>query len=81
MAFLGTTPLGSLMAGALAARIGARATVLVGGVACLLGAALFARALPALRQQVLPHYARLGLVAREEVPQRATGASAMGRPE
>jgi MFS family permease len=66
MAFLGTTPIGSLVEGALAGRIGARATVLASGVACLVGAALFARALPGLRKQVEPHYARLGIIPRKE---------------
>ncbi|HUK66445.1 MAG TPA: MFS transporter [Anaeromyxobacteraceae bacterium] len=79
MAFLGTTPIGSLMAGALAARVGARTTVLMGGLSCLLGAALFARALPGLRRQVLPHYARLGLLAREEMPPAVGGDSSAQR--
>ena len=39
MAFLGMAPFGSLFAGVLAGRIGAAGTVLVGGVACLVGAA------------------------------------------
>jgi len=68
MAFMGTVPLGSLLAGALAARIGAPGTVAVGGVACLAGAAAFARALPALREQIRPIYRRLGIV-----PEVATG--------
>jgi MFS family permease len=42
MAFLGIAPFGSLFAGVLARAIGAGPTVLVGGVACLLGAFVFA---------------------------------------
>ena len=47
MAFLGTAPFGSLIAGWLSSRIGAPHTLLIGGICCLAGAALFARALPA----------------------------------
>jgi len=66
MAFMGTVPFGSLLAGALASRIGAPRTVMLGGAACLAAAAVFARALPALRAQVRPIYVRLGIVP--EVP-------------
>jgi hypothetical protein len=66
MAFMGMVPFGSLFAGALASRIGAPRTVMLGGVACLLAAAAFARALPGLREQVRPIYVRLGIVP--EVP-------------
>jgi len=62
MAFMGTVPLGSLLAGTLAARIGAPRTVMLGGAACLLGAVAFARALPDLRAQIRPIYRRLGIV-------------------
>jgi MFS family permease len=50
MAFFGTTPLGSLIAGALAQGIGAPETLLAGGLACIAGAAAFARVLPELRR-------------------------------
>lgn len=66
MAFMGMVPFGSLLAGLLASRIGAPATVASGGVACLLAAAFFALALPGLRAQVRPIYVRLGIVP--EVP-------------
>jgi MFS family permease len=62
MAFFGTVPLGSLLAGALADRIGAPATILIGGVACVVGAVFFMRALPELRRLVHPIYVRLGVV-------------------
>ena len=62
MAFMGMMPFGSLLAGFLASRIGAPRTVMLGGLACLLAAAAFARALPALRAQVRPIYVRLGIV-------------------
>jgi MFS family permease len=62
MAFMGTAPLGSLVAGAMAAQIGAPLTVRIGGVGCLLGALVFARYLPALREMIRPIYANLGLI-------------------
>ncbi len=62
MAFLGTAPFGSLMAGWLSSRIGAPDTLRIGGVCCLAGAALFARALPGIREAVRPIYVRLGIL-------------------
>jgi MFS family permease len=49
MMFMGMAPLGALFAGALADRLGAPLTVSVGAVACLAGAAVFWKRLPALR--------------------------------
>ncbi len=49
MMFLGMAPFGSLLAGIMADRFGAPTTVAIGGVICILGALLFARKLPALR--------------------------------
>ena len=51
MMFMGMAPFGSLLAGALAHRIGAPATVMAGGVACIAGAALFRWHLPVLKQE------------------------------
>ncbi len=72
MAFFGTAPLGSLLAGAVADRFGAPAAILVGGIACLTGALGFMRALPALRKATRPIYMRLGIL-----PDAPSG----GRPE
>ncbi len=74
-AMLGTTPLGSLAAGALAGRIGAPRTFAIGGGACVAAALLFARALPALRAEVRPIYARLGII-----PEVAAGLEAGEEP-
>jgi MFS family permease len=68
MAFLGTAPFGSLMAGSLSSRIGAPETLRIGGVCCLAGAAWFARCLPVLRAAVHPIYIRMGIL-----PQVAAG--------
>jgi MFS family permease len=62
MAFFGTAPFGSLLAGAAAARFGAPRTLVAGGVACLVGAALFARHLPRLRREVRPVYVERGIL-------------------
>jgi MFS family permease len=62
MAFMGMAPFGSLFAGLAASTIGAPATVLIGGVACIGGAALFSRELPALRKLVRPIYVRKGIL-------------------
>jgi MFS family permease len=62
MAFLGTAPLGSLMAGVLADRIGEPLTIAAGGVACLLGAGWFASRLPRLRELVRPIYLERGIL-------------------
>jgi MFS family permease len=62
MAFQGTAPFGSLIAGAVASRIGAPSTLAIGGALCVLGAAAFARQLPRLRAAVRPIYERLGII-------------------
>lgn len=62
MAFMGVTPFGSLIAGALAARIGAPWTVVGGGFVCVLGAATFRRYLPVLRDVVRPIYVERGIL-------------------
>jgi MFS family permease len=49
--FMGMAPIGSLLAGLLAAHVGAPITVAIGGGVALLGSALFAVRLPRLRVQ------------------------------
>jgi MFS family permease len=61
MAFMGTAPFGSLLAGAVADRIGAPHTLVWSGVGCVVGALWFATALPRLRADVLPIYIRMGI--------------------
>jgi MFS family permease len=62
VAFVGMSPFGSLLAGALASVIGAPWTLFIGGVACLAGAGVFARKLPQLREQVRPIYVTKGIL-------------------
>ncbi|HTB97173.1 MAG TPA: MFS transporter [Terracidiphilus sp.] len=68
MAFVGMAPFGSLLAGALAHLIGAPRTVIVSGVACILGALWFWTQLPAMRKEMRPIYERLGIVPQRNVP-------------
>lgn len=58
----GMAPFGSLIAGALAASIGAPQTFLLGGIGCILGALIFARNLPAMRDLIRPIYIKKGIV-------------------
>ena len=67
MAFLGTAPIGSLLAGVAADRIGPQRTVLVGGVSCILAGLWFALRLPRLREMVRPIYVERGILAAAEV--------------
>jgi MFS family permease len=62
MSFAGMIPFGSLIAGFLARCIGARETVLLGGICSLAGAAFFAWKLPGIRKMVRPVYQRMGIL-------------------
>jgi len=62
MAFMGTAPFGSLLAGGLAEKIGAPYTIFIGGIGCVLGAVWFQLALPRLRQYVHPIYIEKGIL-------------------
>jgi MFS family permease len=64
MSLFGTVPLGSLIAGALATRIGAENTILAGGAICVVAAGLFLRALPEVRRAVRPIYERMGILQK-----------------
>jgi len=60
MMFMGMAPIGALLAGALAERLGAPETVALGGAICIVGAIAFALRLPVLRDE-----AREIIVARQ----------------
>jgi len=62
VAFMGVVPFGSLGAGLMADIIGPRGTLLLGSVGCLVGAAVFARYLPQIREKVRPIYQRMGII-------------------
>ncbi|HKN67064.1 MAG TPA: MFS transporter, partial [Gemmatimonadaceae bacterium] len=62
MAFLGTAPLGSLLAGVLADRIGAPRTIFLGGLACVAAGIWFAVKLPVIRTFLRPIYVQKGIL-------------------
>ena len=62
MAFMGTAPIGSFLAGSMASMIGAPATLLIGGIACVIGALVFAQKLPLFIKLVRPIYIQLGII-------------------
>ncbi|HKR66962.1 MAG TPA: MFS transporter, partial [Thermoanaerobaculia bacterium] len=66
MAVLGTQPLGSLLAGALADRIGTQRTILIGAIACLLGGAWFAFRRKHLAALVRPIYVERGILTWDD---------------
>ena len=63
LAFIGMAPLGSIVAGALADRLGLQATFAANGLAAAVAALVFWRAVPKLRHQMRPTYVRLGIIA------------------
>jgi MFS family permease len=65
MMFMGMAPFGAFFGGALAHRIGAPITVAVGGVACVIGAIWFGRALPELRIEARRLIVAQGMAAGE----------------
>jgi MFS family permease len=73
MAFLGTAPIGSLIAGVSAEHIGAPLTIMLGGAACLAGAGWLALQLPTLREQVRPIYMERGILSASQAMQTKTG--------
>jgi MFS family permease len=80
MAFIGIAPFGSLGAGTMAGIIGPRDTLLVGSAGCLVGAAIFARQLPRIREKVRPIYVRMGII-REVANGMETAAEQPALPE
>jgi MFS family permease len=62
MAFFGTVPIGSLVGGAIAERIGAPNTVALSGMVCLAAGGWFAWRLPVIRALVRPVYREMGIL-------------------
>lgn len=62
MSFLGMTPIGNLLGGVLANHIGTPNTLIIDGIACILGSLFFVRQLPTLRQMIRPIYTKQGLL-------------------
>jgi MFS family permease len=78
MAFLGMAPFGSLLAGALAHRLGAPRTVIINGIVCIAGAAWFASRLKSIRDVVRPIYKEMGIIP--EIARGIQTASALQTP-
>ena len=67
-AFFGAAPFGSLLAGALAHRIGAPHTVIITGAFCMAGSLWFTLELPKIRVIMRPIYQQMGLLPALETP-------------
>ena len=74
MAFFGTAPMGSLLAGVAADRFGSRATITFGGVACIAAGLWLAAKLSSLRAIVRPIYIERGILP---VPAVDTGSKTL----
>jgi len=75
MAFVGMAPFGSLLSGLLAHTIGAPRTVIVSGIACILGALWFWSRLKSVRRHMRPIYERLGIVPQTNLAIEESGES------
>jgi len=61
LAFIGTVPFGSLLAGGLAGKIGAPFTLLISGLCCIAAVLIYLRNIPSLEREILPIYAKKGI--------------------
>lgn len=62
MAFMGSAPFGSLLAGSLAHRLGAPDTLLLGGCLCIIGAVVYGFKFGKIRARIRPVYQEMGLL-------------------
>jgi MFS family permease len=79
LAFVGTAPIGSLLSGFLANRIGTMPTIMFCGLVCVGGSLVFACLLPSLRKSVRPIYLRAGIL-KEVIAQATPAASEASLP-
>src|SRR5665213_3725545 len=77
MAFLGTAPIGSLLAGIVAARIGSEYTILFGGSVSVAAGIWFASRLPKLRAVMHPIYVTRGVMPAPSVADMDDGAESL----
>jgi MFS family permease len=66
MAIMGTQPIGSLLAGVLADRIGAQHTIFLGGAVCAAAGVWFSLVRPRLAEHIRPIYVSLGILPWED---------------
>jgi len=71
MAFMGMTPLGSLLAGVMANKLGVRATLILSGLFCMSTSLIFLNKMPKLIKMIHPIYEKMGMT-----PELAKGISA-----
>ncbi len=62
MSVLGIIPIGSLISGFVASKIGAGNTLTIGGIFCMFGVVMFYNKLPILRKTIHPIYERLYVI-------------------
>jgi MFS family permease len=74
MAFMGMTPIGSLLGGVLASKIGASNTLILGGGCCVAASLIFATKPPVIKKMVHPIYRKMGII-----PEVASGMAAATR--
>jgi MFS family permease len=67
MAFFGSVPVGSLIAGVVATSVGATMTIRLGGFICIAAGLWFAARLPAVRTAIRPIYITRGIIAPPDV--------------
>jgi len=65
MAYFGSAPIGSLLAGALAQKIGASNTIIITGTFCFLGSLWFSLQMPKVRMVMRPIYREMGLLPKQ----------------
>jgi MFS family permease len=65
VAFVGMAPFGSLLAGAMAHKVGAPLTVIVSGSVVIAGALWFTTRLKAIRREIRPIYLEMGILSPE----------------
>ncbi len=63
MAFMGMMPLGSLLAGAMAVRLGASNTLIISGSCCIIASVVFVFKIPSLRKMLQPIYVKMGIMS------------------
>ena len=81
MAFMGTAPFGSILAGTLAKYFGSPVTIMIGGLICIAGALFFARKLPGIRNLIRPIYVKHGLIPEEVSTGIQSATDLSGQPE
>jgi MFS family permease len=75
VAFVGMSPFGSLLAGALAHWIGAPWTVVISGICCIAGASWFLTRMKEVKTVMRPIYQQLGIIPTMNLPEVEESAS------